>query len=160
MAPSAGFRGEFDGTVAMMSQETGCPFCAASGGDILFNDDCCRVVLVAGGEGRAFPGFCRVIFSRHLREMSDLGVDEQRHLMEVVMATERAVRTVQQPDKINLASLGNVTPHVHWHVIPRWKDDSHFPGPIWALPQRAGVTRPQADAAALRKALGAALKPD
>ena len=47
--------------------------------------------------------------------------------MEVVLATERAVRRVVQPDKINPASLGKCRPHLHWHVIPRWRDDSRFP---------------------------------
>jgi diadenosine tetraphosphate (Ap4A) HIT family hydrolase len=40
------------------------------------------------------------------------------------------------PDKINLASLGNVVPHLHWHVIPRFADDAHFPSPVWAQAQR------------------------
>jgi diadenosine tetraphosphate (Ap4A) HIT family hydrolase len=57
-------------------------------------------------------------------------------LMDVVFATERALRRIMQPDKINLASLGNVVPHLHWHVIPRWRDDSHFPAPIWAAATR------------------------
>ncbi len=41
-----------------------------------------------------------------------------------------------QPDKMNVASLGNMTPHVHWHIVPRFRDDRHFPHPIWAAPQR------------------------
>jgi diadenosine tetraphosphate (Ap4A) HIT family hydrolase len=134
-----------------------CQFCHESGGDILFEDVLCRVVLVGGGEGSAFPGYCRVIWNRHVREMSDLSAAEQRHLLSVVFATEHVVRDLQQPDKMNLASLGNVVPHVHWHVIPRWKDDSHFPAPIWAAAQRAGATRPAADGTILRQALQAAL---
>jgi diadenosine tetraphosphate (Ap4A) HIT family hydrolase len=59
--------------------------------------------------------------------------------MNAVLATERALRKALQPDKINLASLGNLVPHLHWHVIPRWRDDSHFPAPIWAAPQRTAV---------------------
>jgi diadenosine tetraphosphate (Ap4A) HIT family hydrolase len=39
------------------------------------------------------------------------------------------------PDKINLASLGNVVPHLHWHVIPRFADDPHFPNPVWGVRQ-------------------------
>jgi diadenosine tetraphosphate (Ap4A) HIT family hydrolase len=59
-----------------------------------------------------------------------------------------------QPDKINLASLGNVVPHLHWHVIPRFADDAHFPSPIWASPQRDGADHSQAGlAASLRAAL-------
>jgi len=42
------------------------------------------------------------------------------------------------PDKINLASLGNQVPHLHWHVIPRFKDDPHWPFAIWGRQVREG----------------------
>lgn len=57
--------------------------------------------------------------------------------MRVVYAVERAVRRVMQPNKVNLASLGNMVPHVHWHVIPRFSNDAHFPQPVWAPRQRS-----------------------
>jgi diadenosine tetraphosphate (Ap4A) HIT family hydrolase len=41
-----------------------------------------------------------------------------------------------QPDKVNLATLGNVVPHLHWHVIPRYKEDSCFPASVWSEKQR------------------------
>lgn len=137
-----------------------CDLCETGGGELLWQDEQCRVVLVGGDEGRAFPGFCRVIWQAHVREMSELDPAQRSHLMNVVFATECAVRELMQPDKINLASLGNLTPHVHWHVIPRWQDDSHFPAPIWAAAQRAVPARaPAATAhwrAALQKTLAAA----
>lgn len=83
-----------------------------------------------------YPGFCRVILKRHAREMTDLAPAEREALMAVVWAVEQAVRETMRPDKMNLASLGNMVPHVHWHVIPRFRDDRHFPGPIWAPPKR------------------------
>jgi diadenosine tetraphosphate (Ap4A) HIT family hydrolase len=135
-----------------------CPFCTDPGGELLFEEAICRVVLVGGEEGKAFPGFCRVICNRHVREMGDLSAAEQRRLLDVVLATERAVRAVQHPDKMNLASLGNVVPHVHWHIIPRWKDDSHFPGSIWSAAQRVGAARARVDATTLRETLAEALK--
>lgn len=135
-----------------------CELCDHSGGEILWQDEGCRVVRVGGGEGAAFPGFCRVIWNAHVREMSDLPPDARRHLREVVDAVEAAVRQVAQPDKINLASLGNVVPHLHWHVIPRWSDDSHFPAPIWATAMRPMPARPQPTSAELRSALLAQLE--
>ena len=54
----------------------------------------------------------------------------------VVCAAERTLRRLLAPTKMNLASLGNVVPHVHWHVIPRFEDDPHFPQPIWGPRQR------------------------
>lgn len=78
-----------------------------------------------------YPGFCRVILNTHVREMSDLPLAERQQLMSVVFAVEETVRILFQPDKINLASFGNMVPHVHWHIIPRWNTDRHFPEPIW-----------------------------
>jgi diadenosine tetraphosphate (Ap4A) HIT family hydrolase len=115
---------------------TVCELCSGDGGKVLWAGRRCRVVRVEGAEAAAFPGFCRVIWNAHVAEMSELAPPDAAHLMEVVLAVERAVRTALGPDKINLASLGNVVPHLHWHVIPRWRDDSHFPGPIWAAALR------------------------
>ena len=118
-----------------------CELCHAAGGELLWTDDRCRVVRIGGEEGARFPGFCRVIWQAHVAEMSDLSEAEASHLLHVVFAVERMLRQAVAPDKINLASLGNLTPHLHWHVIPRWRDDSHFPSPIWAAPQRSGPVR-------------------
>ena len=118
----------------------------------------CRVIRVEGGEGVAFPGFCRVVWRAHVQEMSELAVAERRHLLDIVAATETAVRKLMHPDKINLASLGNVVPHLHWHVIPRWADDSHFPAPIWAAAARPVPARAQPTTAALIAALVAELE--
>ena len=78
------------------------------------------------------PGFCRVIWNRHVAEMSDLTYGEREHLMTLVFAVEEAVRHVMHPDKVNLAALGNMVPHIHWHVIPRYQNDAFFPGSAWS----------------------------
>jgi diadenosine tetraphosphate (Ap4A) HIT family hydrolase len=83
------------------------------------------------------PAFLRVIWNAHVREVTDLEPAAREHLMRAVFAVEAALRAVMAPHKVNLASLGNVTPHLHWHVIARWPDDAHYPGPIWAARQRA-----------------------
>lgn len=134
-----------------------CELCDPAGGEILWQDERCRVVRAGGAEGTAFPGFCRVIWQAHVREMSDLAAVDRRHLLNIVGAVESAVRAVVAPDKINLASLGNVVPHLHWHVIPRWADDSHFPAPIWATALRPPPARPLPASTALIAALTSAL---
>ena len=68
--------------------------------------------------------------------MTDLLEDEKLNLMRVVFKLESLIKIFLKPDKINLASLGNRTPHLHWHVIPRFKADMHFPKSIWSDPQR------------------------
>jgi diadenosine tetraphosphate (Ap4A) HIT family hydrolase len=73
--------------------------------------------------------------------MTDLATADRNHLMAVVFEVEAVLRDVLAPDKINLASLGNLTPHLHWHVIPRWRDDPHFPGSIWGERLREPAVR-------------------
>jgi len=123
------------------------------GGTLLWQDTFCRIVLAAEPD---YPGFLRVVVNAHVKEMSDLSVSDQEKLMRAVFAAEAALREVMQPDKINLASLGNVVPHLHWHVIPRFGDDPHFPNPVWGARLR---DTPHSTAADLLERLTAALHP-
>ena len=127
----------------------GCEFCNAPGGPVLWQNDLCRVVRADEPD---YPGFLRVILKRHAREMTDLDESERARLMAVVFAVEAAVREVMEPHKMNVASLGNMTPHVHWHVIPRFEDDRHFPSPVWAAPRRERAASPEREARAQRLA--------
>lgn len=111
-----------------------CPLCRSDNEDVLFRNELYRIIAV---NDPAWPGFCRVIFNRHMEEMTDLSVEERSALMKAVCVVETALRDLLQPTKINLASLGNVVPHLHWHIIPRWSEDSHYPDPIWASPRRS-----------------------
>ena len=128
---------------------TDCPLCRATDETLLWRNDELRVIHA---REPAWPGFCRVIWRAHVREMSDLDAGARERLMRAVWAVEAAVREVVRPDKINLASLGNVVPHLHWHVIPRFRDDSHFPDPVWAAPRRAAAAHP-VDPGRLRDAI-------
>jgi len=98
-------------------------------GQLIWRGDDCRIILV---NDASLPGFCRVIWNRHVSEMTDLSHGEREHLMTLVFAVETAIRRVMQPDKVNIAVLGNMVPHIHWHVIPRFKDDAFFPGSAWS----------------------------
>lgn len=110
-----------------MSQS--CDLCNTVGGELFWQDDFCRVILLTNTD---FPGFCRVVLNAHVKEMTDLSESEQQRLMRVVFKVEQAVRDVLKPEKINLASLGNKTPHLHWHVTPRYEGDATFPNSIWS----------------------------
>ncbi|WP_373746621.1 HIT family protein [Neisseria dentiae] len=107
-----------------------CPLCAPAGEDVLLQTDNLRVIAVHN-EANA-PAFCRVIWQHHVAEMTDLQPAERQELMDAVYRVEAAMRQVFRPAKINLASLGNVVPHLHWHVIARFGNDTNFPAPVWA----------------------------
>jgi diadenosine tetraphosphate (Ap4A) HIT family hydrolase len=130
-----------------------CPLCQPDRETVLWQDHAARVVLV---DDPAYQGFCRVIWRAHVAEMTDLSPAERRCLMDRVFGVEAALRQVLRPATVNLASLGNQVPHLHWHVIPRFADDATFPDAVWAAPRRAGATH-RVDSAALQDAIRQAL---
>lgn len=117
----------------MTARMAGCELCELSTPTVVDNDKF-AVILV---DDANYPGFARVIWKDHVREVSDLADEDRLLLNDAVVKLELAVREVMRPLKVNVASLGNVVPHLHWHVIPRHADDAHFPAPVWAQAQRA-----------------------
>jgi diadenosine tetraphosphate (Ap4A) HIT family hydrolase len=105
-----------------------CVLCREDGGELIFRNDLFRVVYV---DDKNYPGFVRIILNRHIKEMSDLSDEDNLNIFSALIKIEKTLRFLYKPDKINLASLGNVVPHLHWHIIPRYKNDLHFPNPIW-----------------------------
>ncbi|UVW29166.1 HIT family protein [Massilia sp. H6] len=131
-------------TVAV-KREPGCELCELAA-PVAWSGPKFSVIIV---DDASYPGFCRIIWREHVREMSDLEQQDRLLLNEAVYQLELAVREVMQPLKVNVASLGNVVPHLHWHVIPRYADDAHFPAPVWA----AAAREPDASTLAARRAL-------
>lgn len=116
-----------------MSIASPCPLCTRDPACEIWSDDCLRVIDAKEPE---FPGFTRVIWHEHVREMTDLSTHDRLHLMQIIWTVERVMRAQLAPVKINLAQFGNMVPHVHWHIIPRWALDSRFPDAIWAAAKK------------------------
>ncbi len=111
-----------------------CPLCTSAGGVLVFQGEKFRVIRA---DEAGIAAFYRVVWSAHVAEFSDLSDTDRTLCMAAVNAVELALRRNLQPTKINLAALGNVVPHLHWHVIARFDWDSHFPAPVWAPAIRA-----------------------
>ncbi len=126
-----------------------CPLCDVEGGTLVWRGEKLRVIRA---DEAGFPAFYRVVWNAHVAEFSDLNAFERAHCMDVVAQVEQTLRQQLQPTKINLAALGNMVPHLHWHVIARFEWDSHFPAPVWAVAQRE---RAEDREAALRERLPA-----
>jgi len=126
-----------------------CPLCTTDGGALVWRGTHLRVIRA---DEPGFPAFYRVVWNAHVAEFSDLDAGQRQHCMDVVVQVEQALRQHLQPTKINLATLGNMVAHLHWHVIARFDWDSHFPAPVWAAAQRE---REMALEAALRERLSA-----
>jgi len=127
---------------------------AGAASPLVWRDDRLAVILV---DEPGYPGYVRVVWHDHVREMTDLSPADRDHVMQTVWAVEQAQRATMAPHKVNVASFGNMTPHVHWHVIPRYTDDAHFPNPTWGAKQREADPAAVAARAALLPALRAAI---
>ena len=131
-----------------------CVLCAQDGGALIWRGEKLRLIRAAE-EG--FPAFYRVIWNAHAAELSDLSDDDRNLCMRAVAAVERVMRDTLAPTKINLAALGNMVPHLHWHVIARFDWDSHFPASVWASAQRPRNADKEAAVAAQLSLLDAQL---
>lgn len=117
-----------------------CPLCGPAPAGLLHEDAQWRVIAV---DDARFPGYIRVIWRAHVAEMTDLSPPDRDRLMQVVYEIEAMQRDILQPHKINLACLGNQVPHLHWHLIPRWREDPCFPEAIWATGKAADTDQMQ-----------------
>jgi len=113
--------------------------CEEAGGLLLWSDADWRLIRV---EDPDFPAFYRVIHHNHVAEFSALDADQRRRCMDLVAAVDRVLVQQLRPTKVNLAALGNMVPHLHWHVIARFDWDSRFPNPVWSAKQRESDTAP------------------
>ncbi len=69
-------------------------------------------------------GYSLVIWTKsHVVEPSDLGKDEAAQYWHEVMHTARGLIKLYKPLKMNYLTLGNNTPHLHTHLIPRYRED-------------------------------------
>lgn len=112
----------------------GCPFCGDRPDD---SDKWSKVARLSVStlylpKIQTYRGYGIVIFDpRHATRLSELSADERAALWSDIYASHRAIERIAQPDHMNVASLGNLVPHLHWHMIPRYVGDSRWGGPIW-----------------------------
>lgn len=132
-----------------------CELCSRPGGRLIRDAGAFRVVRVE--DAPSFPSFYRLIWNRHVAEISDLSAAERGACIEALAAIERELRARLQPKKVNLASLGNMVPHLHWHLIARFAGDGHFPNPIWGARTREDDPEALARQRALLPELDAAI---
>lgn len=115
-------------------QSPSCPLCQPAGGlNEIWRNAQLRVIDVPD---TGYPGYTRVIWNEHVAEMTDLDASQRRQVMDAVWLVETVMRNELAPLKVNLAQFGNQVPHLHWHVIPRWPLDTHFPDAVWAAPRQ------------------------
>ncbi|MGZ5194525.1 MAG: HIT family protein [Ramlibacter sp.] len=129
-----------------------CPLCEGPGGTVVFQGARFRVVRAAES---GLPAFYRLVWTGHVGEFSELDPGDRHLCIDAVTCVEEALRQHLAPVKVNLATLGNAVPHLHWHIVARFEWDSHFPGAPWAAARREAAPEAQARIEGLRPALEA-----
>ena len=89
----------------------------------------------------SFRGYCILVLKRHAVEIDDLTPEERAVLIEDVARVAQAVRAVCKPTKLNYEVLGNVVPHIHCHIIPRYRTDPEWDRAAWfSLPDERSLS--------------------
>ncbi len=88
------------------------------------------------GEHQFFRGYCVLVSKGHFKEMTDMPEKMQAEMFQEMMKVSSVLQKYFQPAKMNMCSLGNVVPHVHWHFFPRYSDDPQFTDPPWLRMQQ------------------------
>lgn len=89
-----------------------------------------------------FPGYVLLFTKNHVTELFHLAREVRSALMEEVSSVAGALYDLYAPEKINYELLGNMVPHIHWHIVPRFSAEALWPRPIWSEPHEERFLTP------------------
>ena len=108
------------------------------------------------GDAQFYRGYCVLFAKRHVTEMHLMPRGEARALFDEMIAVGKTLERVVKPLKLNYECLGNLEPHVHWHVFPRFESDPMRAAPVWMRPEpERKVTLEDSDRRGLIQIIGA-----
>jgi diadenosine tetraphosphate (Ap4A) HIT family hydrolase len=128
----------------MTTAATPCPLCPPR------PDDCAHWIKVRTlsvstlylDRNQTYRGHCQLVYEQHVVGLENLAAPEMTHLTTDLHRAAQAIRDVCRPDLMNYVSLGNVVPHLHWHLVPRYTTDPRWGMPIYlSNPAEMRVTR-------------------
>ena len=115
---------------------TNCPICTKWADDPEQRVVELQHTLVSLNRDQFFPGYCFVYAKQHVTELFHLEDAVRDAVMAEVSAVAKALYIALRPDKINYELLGNMAPHMHWHIVPRFSSDPLWPRPHWSEPHQ------------------------
>jgi len=101
---------------------------------LVYSNDLIRVEV----EKSEIP-WLKVFTQESYREFSQMPIEIKAEIFRALDIIEKLMLDYFEPKKINIASFGNYVPHVHWHIMARFEEDSYFPEPMWGERQRIGT---------------------
>jgi diadenosine tetraphosphate (Ap4A) HIT family hydrolase len=95
------------------------------------------------GPWQFYHGYCILASRLHASELSQLDDETRLYFLDEMCTLARAIEECFRPKKLNYEMLGNQTPHLHWHVIPRYRGDPDAAHPIWSTIERVRDNKPE-----------------
>ena len=90
----------------------------------------CRVLLMTDAQ---YPWLILVPERPEVSELFQLPAEDRHRLMDEASAASAVMQRLFSADKMNVATLGNMVPQLHLHVIARHQNDPAWPRPVWAV---------------------------
>lgn len=99
---------------------------------------------------QTYRGRTVVWLKEHFDDPADLPTGLRNALMNEVMFVAEAIRRTLRPDRLNYTCFGNAVPHVHFHIIPRFRTDPDWGTAPWRENEKTGLPAAELDALATR----------
>jgi len=80
---------------------------------------------------QCFKGRVIYVYHKHIDDISQIDVNHYFEADKEIIVIAKAIKRIFNADLINAASLGNHVQHLHWHIIPRYKNDPNWGNPPW-----------------------------
>ena len=87
------------------------------------------------GHGQYFKGYCILFTKDHKEHLGKFSEKRQKELYADVIKVSNAIIKAFKPARMNYENLGNITHHIHWHIVPRYNNDPYKKQPIWLIPE-------------------------
>lgn len=99
-------------------------------------EDCCTVGQFALSQllmmnDSQYPWFILVPRRQDTTEIYQLSETDRQALLNESCVLAEKIQAIYRPDKLNIATIGNLVPQLHMHHVARFKDDKAWPAPIW-----------------------------
>jgi len=94
-----------------------------------------RWSIVYLNRNQLYPGRCIVACKEHKKEYFELSPEENAGFFAEVSLIARVIQHIFSPDKINYATYGDLVPHAHFHIVPKYKNKPHWGSPFQDEPK-------------------------
>ena len=89
---------------------------------------------------QSHPGRCIVAYKDHVSELTDISDEDRNAFFADVARASRAIHKVFSPDKVNYGAYGDTGCHLHFHLVPKYKDEFEWGGVFAMNPARKTLT--------------------